>query len=134
MGRLICIALALAAQDKPADRRGSTLEDVNLHDLTLHVQKVTRKTILWTEDLGLRNKRVHYVTDRPIGDDPVLLFKAYQHILQWNDLLLVPAGKEGEEVYKLSLAATGMKRPIPVVRAGTDPTERFITRIFPLQH
>jgi len=134
MGKLLCLVLALAVQDKPADRRGGTLEDVNLHDLTLHVQKVTGKTILWTDDLGLRAKRIHYVTDRPIGDDAVLLFRAYQHILQWNDLLLVPAGKEGEEVYKLSLATAGLKRPIPVVRAGTDPSERFITRIFPLQH
>jgi general secretion pathway protein D len=134
MGTLLGLFLALAVQDKPADRRGGTLEDVNLHDLTLHVQKVTRKTILWTEELNLRTKRVHYVTDHPIGDDPVLLFKAYQHILQWNDLLLVPAGKDGEEIYKLSPLGTGMKRPIPVVRAGVDPSERFVTRIFPLQH
>jgi general secretion pathway protein D len=134
MGKLLCLFLALAAQEKAVDRRGCTLEDVNLQDLTLHVQKITGKTILWTDELGLKTRRAHYVTDRPIGDDPVLLFKAYQHILQWNDLLLVPAGKEGEEVYKLTMLAAGMKKPIPVVRAGTDPSERFVTRIFPLQH
>jgi general secretion pathway protein D len=134
MGMLLGFLLTLAAQEKPADRRGGTLEDVNLHDLTIHVQKVTGKTIHWTEELGLRAKRAHYVTDRPIGDDPVLLFKAYQHILQWNDLLLVASGKEGEEVYSLTALGTSLKKPLPVVRDGANPPERFTTRIFPLQN
>lgn len=134
MGKWLCILLVLAAQEKPENRRGGILEDVNLHDLTVHVQKITKKTLLWTEDLQLKNKRVHYVTDQPIGDNPALLFKAYQHILQSADLVLVPAGKDGEEVYKLALLQNGAKKPIPVVRGAADPTERFITRIFTLQH
>jgi general secretion pathway protein D len=126
--------LVLLVQDKPDARRGGFLDDVNLHDLTMHVQKVTKKTILWSEDLGLRNKRTHYVTDRPIGDDPVLLFKAYQHILQWNDLVLIRSGKEDEEVYKLATLGNGPKKPIPLVRGDLDPSERFITRAFTLQN
>src|SRR5687767_14126455 len=80
---------------------GGVLQDVNLHDLTLAVQKITKKTFLWTEDLGLKNKRVHLVSDRPIADNPEALFKAYQSILQVSDLGLVPAGKPGEEIYKI---------------------------------
>src|SRR4030095_12422867 len=115
-GKLLCLFLALAAaQDKPADRRGGTLEDVNLHDLTLHVQKVTGKTLLWTDELGLKSKRAHYVTNHPIGDDPVLLFKAYQHILQWNDLVLIRAGNEGEEVYKPRTLGNGRSKRILLV-------------------
>jgi len=133
MGALLAVLLLLV-QDKPEARSGGFLDDVNLHDLTMHVQKVTKKTILWSEDLGLRTKRTHYVTDRPIGDDPALLFKAYQHILQWNDLLLVRAGKEEEEVYKITTLAVGMKKPIPLVREPADSSERFITRVFSLQN
>src|SRR6185295_3271569 len=133
MGALLAILL-LFPQEKPETRRGGFLDDVNLHDLTMHVQKVTQKTILWSEELGLRGKRTHYVTDRPIGDDPVLLFKAYQHILQWNDLVLVRAEKENEEIYKITTLAVGLKKPIPLVREPTDPSERFITRVFTLQN
>src|SRR5436190_22729509 len=100
----------LPAQDKKADdakKMGGVLQDVNLHDLTIVVQRITKKTILWTEDLGLRNKRVHFVSDRPVADDPDILWKAYQSILQVSDLALTSVGKEGEEIYKLS--------PAPVV-------------------
>jgi general secretion pathway protein D len=133
MGALLAILLLLP-QEKPEARRGGFLDDVNLHDLTMHVQKVTKKTILWSEELGLRGKRTHYVTDRPIGDDPVLLFKAYQHILQWNDLVLVRADKENEEVYKITTLGAGLKKSIPLVREAADPSERFITRVFTLQN
>jgi general secretion pathway protein D len=133
MGALMA-AFFLLAQDKPDARRGGFLDDVNLHDLTMHVQKVTKKTILWSEDLGLRARRAHYVTDRPVGDDPVLLFKAYQHILQWNELVLIRAGKDDEEVYKLALLQQGPRKPIPLVRGELDPSERFITRAFSLQN
>src|SRR5262245_23605709 len=97
-----------AAQEKPAaagqdkeKKLGGILQDVNLHDLTVAVQRMTKKTILWTEDLGLRNKRIHLVSDKPIADDPDALFKAYQSILQVSQLALVPVGKEGEEIYKI---------------------------------
>ena len=128
-------ALLFLVQDKPEPKRsGGFLDDVNLHDLTMHVQKVTKRTISWSEDLGLRNKRVHYVTDRAIGDDPVLLFKAYQHMLQWNDLALVPVGKPEDEVYKITALAVSLKKPVPIVRESVDPAERFITRVFTLQN
>src|SRR5215203_873694 len=96
---LLCFAASLgAAQERKGDegrKMGGVLQDVNLHDLTIAVQRITKKTILWTEDLGLRNKRVHFVSDKPVADDPEVLWKAYQSILQVSDLTLNSIGKEG---------------------------------------
>jgi general secretion pathway protein D len=124
------------AQDKKADdtkKMGGVLQDVNLHDLTIAVQKITKKTILWTEDLGLRNKRVHLISDRPIADDPEILWKAYQSILQVTDLTLNSIGKPGEEIYKLKPAPIAGKGNVPVQRDIEQPEDRFVTRIFQLQ-
>ena len=79
-------SMGLAQQQPPpkaddAKKMGGILQDVNLHDLTVAVQRITKKTILWTEDLGLRNKRVHFVSDKPVADDPEVMWKAYQSIL-----------------------------------------------------
>lgn len=141
----IAVALALVlssassvlAQEKDGEKKGGSgvdLKDVNLHDLTLVVQRITKKTFLWTEDLNLRQKRVHFVSDKPVVDNPEVLFKAYQSILQVADLMLYPAGKEGEEIYKLSLTQQGFKRPVPIRREEKDPEDRFVTRIFSLQY
>ncbi len=129
-------SLVFAQQNPPAGQErklGGILQDVNLHDLTIAVQRITKKTILWTEDLGLRNKKIHFVTDKPVADDPELLFRAYQHILQVSDLMLVPTGKEGEEVFKLAASPVGPKKAVPVLKEVTDPQDRFVTRIFALQ-
>jgi len=140
MGVLIVSCLMgsmLPAQDKKADdqkKMGGVLQDVNLHDLTIAVQKITKKTILWTEDLGLRNKRVHFVSDKPIADDPEVLWKAYLSILQVTDLTLNSIGKEGEEIYKLKPAPIAGKGNVPVQKKDVDmPEDRFVTRIFQLQ-
>jgi general secretion pathway protein D len=144
MKRLIGIAILsclmgslLPAQDKKDDTKkmGGVLQDVNLHDLTIAVQKITKKSILWTEDLGLRNKRVHFVSDKPVADDPEVLWKAYQSILQVSDLAMTAVGKEGEEIYKLSPAPIVGKKNVPVQRKDIeDPQDRFVTRIFQLQY
>ncbi|HZF00246.1 MAG TPA: secretin N-terminal domain-containing protein [Planctomycetota bacterium] len=121
---------------KPADDRklGGVLQDVNLHDLTVAVQRITKKTIIWTEDLGLRNKRVHFISDKPIADDPEVLWKAYQSILQVSDLTLNSLGKEGEELYKLKPAPVAGKGNVPVQTGAVNiPEDRFVTRIFQLQ-
>ena len=135
---LLVAALApvLRAQEKnPQDDRkfGADLKDVNLHDLTIVVQRITKKTFLWTEDLNLRQKKVHFVSDKPIVDDPDVLFKAYQSILMVSDLMLYHVGKPGEEVYKLGLAATAPKRSLPLRKDLTEPEDRFVTRVFSLQ-
>lgn len=130
-----------AAQDrKPAGgdtdpkKLGGVLQDVNLHDLTVAVQRITKKSIIWTEDLGLRNKRVHFVSDRPVADDPEVLWKAYQSILQVSDLTLNMIGKEGEELYKLKPAPVAGKGNVPVQSGNVvTPEDRFVTRIFQLQ-
>jgi general secretion pathway protein D len=136
-GILLCLAASMgAAQDRKQDdkKMGGVLQDVNLHDLTVAVQRITKKTILWTEDLGLRNKRVHFVSDKPVADDPEVLWKAYQSILQVSDLAMTAVGKEGEEIYKLSPAPIVGKKNVPVQRKDIeDPQDRFVTRIFQLQ-
>lgn len=130
----------LAQQQPPPGGRpdekkpGGILQDVNLHDLTVAVQRITKKTILWTEDLGLRNKRVHLVSDTPIADNPELLFKAYQSILQVSDLVLIPAEQNGEVIYKIAAAPVAPKKPVPVEKGDLRPQDRFITRIFSLQY
>jgi general secretion pathway protein D len=137
---LTCLAASmLLAQDKkPADqdpkKLGGVLQDVNLHDLTIAVQRITKKTIIWTEDLGLRNKRVHFVSDRPVADDPEVLWKAYQSILQVSELTLNSLGKEGEEIYKLKPSQLAGKGNVPVQKGDVVAAEdRFVTRIFQLQ-
>jgi len=137
---LTCLAasLLLAQDKKPADqdpkKLGGVLQDVNLHDLTVAVQRITKKTIIWTEDLGLRNKRVHFVSDRPVADDPEVLWKAYQSILQVSELTLNSLGKEGEEIYKLKPAQVAGKGNVPVQKGDViAPEDRFVTRIFQLQ-
>jgi len=132
----VLTASMLTAQDKKDDNKkiGGVLQDVNLHDLTVAVQRITKKTILWTEDLGLRNKRVHFVSDKPIADDPEVLWKAYQSILQVSDITLNSIGKEGEEIYKLKPAPIAGKGNVPVQKKDVDlPEDRFVTRIFQLQ-
>jgi general secretion pathway protein D len=131
-------SMAPAQDKKPADdskKMGGVLQDVNLHDLTVAVQRITKRTILWTEDLGLRNKRVHFVSDKPVADDPEVLWKAYQSILQVSDLALTSVGKEGEEIYKLSPAPIVGKKNVPVQKTDiAAPEDRFVTRIFQLQY
>ena len=92
---------ALAQQQPKQDEKklGGVLQDVNLHDLTIAVQRITKKTIAWTEELGLRNKRVHFLTSTLNADDPELLWKVYQSILQINQLSLASVGEKGAEMY-----------------------------------
>jgi general secretion pathway protein D len=139
----LALTLTVSAQQQPPaapgagqePRAGGVLQDVNLHDLTLAVQKITKKTFLWTEDLGLKNKRVHLVSDRPIADNPEALFKAYQSILQVSDMGLVPAGKPGEEIYKIVPAPVILKKSVTVQKEGVVELEdRYVTRLFTLQH
>lgn len=139
-GLLICLAgpVGIAQDKKPPQeekgRLGGILQDVNLNDLTLAVQRITKKTFLWTEDLGLRNKRVHLVSDKPIADDPEVLFKAYLSILQVADMVLIPVGKEGEEIYKIKPSATGGKQAVPLLKGEFLPEDRFVTRVFVLKY
>ena len=133
----LAATMIVSAQAAPQDppKTGGVLQDVNLHDLTLAVQKITKKTFLWTEDLGLKNKRVHLVSDRPIADNPDALFKAYQSILQVSDMGLVPAGKAGEEIYKIVPAPVILKKSVTVQKEGVVELEdRYVTRLFTLQH
>jgi general secretion pathway protein D len=131
-------AQAQPPQARPEDKKvtATDLRDVDLHNLTIAVQKITKKTFLWAEDaqLGLRNKRVHFVSDRPVIDDPETFFKVFQSILNTWDLTLIPGGKPGEEVYKIVLANTSPKKAVPFRRDDTEPEERVVTQVFTLQY
>ena len=123
---------ALPAQQ---DRRfGADLKDVNLHDLTVAVQHITKKTFLWTDELGLRNKRVHFISDKPIGDNAEVLFAAYQSILQVAQFVLVPTGEPGQEIYKITAAATANKTAVPFQRESGKLQDQFVTRVFSLKY
>lgn len=67
------------------------LADIDLHTLSVAVGRVTGKTILWTEDLGLGKRRASLVSDLPLKDRPEILFRAYQAVLQVHGLVLVEA-------------------------------------------
>ena len=126
---------SLSAQDEKIEELGANLPGVNLHDLTLMVQKLTNRKFLWTEELGLRNKRVNFLAPEPIkGSENI--FRVYQHFLQVNDLILVPVAGSGEEspVYKIQLASTGPKRAVPFESEKVTPDDRFVSRLFHLKH
>jgi general secretion pathway protein D len=142
LGVLGCLMGSIAfAQQQPPPKQddkklGGVLQDVNLHDLTVAVQRITKKTLLWTEDLNLRNKRVHFVSDKPLADNPDVLFKAYQSILQVSEFALVPVGEKGEEIYKIKLSSVVGKSGGPDLQRApiAQPEDRFVTRIFSLQY
>ncbi|SVD12742.1 uncharacterized protein METZ01_LOCUS365596, partial [marine metagenome] len=137
---LVTTPVPLAAQDTDTDKDvqelGANLPGVNLHDLTLMVQKLTGRKFLWTEELGLRTRRVNFVAPDPIkGADNI--FRVYQHFLQVNGLILVPAREpeEGEEpVYKIQLASMGPKSAVQFESEKVNPQDRFVSRLFHLKH
>lgn len=96
------------------------LADIDLHTLTVRIRGLVGKEILWTEDLGLRKRRVHLVSDVPLKDEAELLFKVYQSILQSNDLVLVPVSSGEEKTFKV--------RPSPG-RRPRAPEDRVTTRL-----
>ena len=111
------------------------LDDVDLNSLSLCVQRVTHKTILWTEDLGLVRRRARIVSDVPLKKHPDLLFRVYQSILQVSDLALVPLVIEGgEAIYKVKPSANdGMGRRAAITESGVNE-DRFVTRVFQLKN
>jgi general secretion pathway protein D len=130
-GAAILAAGAQARQDEKD--LGALLQDVNLHDLTLAVRRITKKAILWTEEMSLRGRRVHLSLERP-PSDPEAVFRLYRHILQANDFVLIPSGPEGEEVFRVVRADTARGKAVPFARAEGEPEDRFVTRIFTLRH
>lgn len=97
------------------------LADIDLHTLTVRIRGLVGKEVLWTEDLGLRKRRVHLVSDVPLKDEAEVLFAAYQSILQSNDLVLVPVSAGEEKTFKI--------RPSPG-RKPRAPEDRVTTRLF----
>ena len=134
VGILSALATSMLAAQEQQQNLGGVLQDVNLHDLTVAVQRITGKTLLWTEDLGLRNKRIHFVSDKPIADDPDALFKAYQSILQISQLILVPVGDAEDQIFKIRPSPTAGKEAVPLRTTDDEPQDRFVTRVFSLQY
>ena len=94
------LVFGIPGQDQgPGDKReGTELRDVTLLDLTSVVQRVTKKTFVWSEEMALQNRRVHFVSDKPVLNDPDLLWKAYQSILEVSGLTVCP---QGHDVYTI---------------------------------
>jgi len=90
------------------------LADIDLHTLTLAVERVTRKTFLWTESLGLPDRRVTLLSDVPLETHPELLFRAYGALLEMNDMMLVSMDEAGQMLYKIKPSAVTSSGPAPV--------------------
>ncbi len=110
-----------------------SLEGVNLHEITVWIQHKTGFRFLWTEELGLKNKKIYFRASKGITD-PKDLFRTYQSFLQVNDLFLVPVEGATETTYKIQTGATMTKKSIPIVRGPVVPEDRVVTRIFKLMH
>lgn len=111
------------------------LEGVNLHEITIFVQRKTGYKFLWTEEIGLKNKKVYFRSKEAISDKDVI-FRIYQSFLQVNDLFLVPVigSNPTDFVFKIQVGATISKRPVPVEEGKVSPMDKVVTRVFPLKY
>jgi hypothetical protein len=108
------------------------LEDIDLHTFTVRIEAITQKQIHWTEDLGLRKRRAHIVSDAPLRNEGELLFAMYQQILQVNELVLVPLSEKEKSTYKICPCSGGKS---PRGTEGDTPAEhKYVTRIMSLRH
>ncbi len=137
---LVCVFTSspVSAASLPQEeetREFHVFEREDLHSITLLVSRLTGRRMMWTEDLGLTNKRINFSLASPLKD-PAKIFRVYQSFLNMNDLVLVPVrgSEEGEQYYKISLASTAPKRAIPVVDGTEKPEDRFVSRVFRLQY
>ncbi len=111
------------------------LEGVNLHEITIFVQRKTGYKFLWTEDIGLKNKKVYFRSKEPITD-AAIVFRVYNSFLQVNDLFLVPVIGSGEKdmVFKIQVGATISKRAVEMAEGKVTPTDKVVTRVFSLRY
>ena len=126
-----------AARATEAKKMGGVLRDVNLHDLTVAVQRITEEDD--PLDRGPRacaTSAVHFVSDQARSPTiPRSLWKAYQSILQVSDLRaqLDRQGRRGD----LQARARARRRARGTSpcrrRTSSSPRTAFVTRIFQLQ-
>lgn len=90
------------------------LDDVDLHALTVCVRRLTGRTILWTDDLGLGRVRAKLVSDLPLADRPELLFAAWQAALEANMLIAAPFGDPSGNAWKIRPCPGGVKGSLPI--------------------
>ncbi|MBI2900976.1 MAG: hypothetical protein HYY17_12390 [Planctomycetes bacterium] len=123
------------AQDRDDKLKLEYLEGVNLHEITIFVQKKTGYKFLWGEDVQLKNKKVYFRSKEPITDAQVI-FRIYQSFLQVNDLLLVQVhGKDAKDpVFKIQLGTTLSKRATRFEEGKVSPEDRVVTRVFSLRY
>lgn len=112
------IGLRLLVEDR-------SLADIDLHALSICVQRLSRKTILWREDLGLARIRAHVLSDLPLGSEPGLLFSVHLSTLEANGLIAISAGDPAQETYTI--------KPSP--ERGMQPLSkpRKVIRVFALR-
>ena len=112
------------------------LQGVNLQDLTLVVERITGKTILWPKEVDPSSKPIYCLTEQPVIDGPNLLFELYLCILHAWRFALVPVGNEEDHTYRVFEVITCSKRiPDPSYEPLTNEdikkSRRYLEKVSP---
>ncbi len=86
----------------PSDGREPTA--TTLHSLAIGMQRWTGSTILWTEDLCLRDWRIQFTSDRSVMNEPLILWEVFNALLQTADLALKICNSEAGSIFKIRSA------------------------------
>lgn len=128
------------AQDRRAEQDksfGTQIRNVNLETLTEIVQKKTKKQFIFTDNLGLKQFRVHFISDEPL-DDPETIFRVYQHLLQVSGFGLFPVEEGNKTVYKIGKVDAPQWVKTPPKNIGEAELQRlndtYVTRLFRLKY
>lgn len=137
--RKILVALALVPSalfaqggDQQPPQQTVVLNNVNLDEITRAVQKKIGKKIMYTEDTGLRSKKIHFLSSEPIKTNDEL-WAVYQAILQMNGFTIVKVTSAEGDLWKVvtldkSRVAGGM------TPAGKEITHSYVTQLFRLKY
>lgn len=139
-GLFALAAAAAFAQDKRGQQDkspGVQLRNVDLVTLTEIVQKKTKKQFIFTDNLGLKQFRVHFISDEPL-DDPDTIFRVYQHLLQVSGFGLFPAEEGSKTVFKIGKVDTPQWVKTPPKNIGEADLQKlndtYVTRLFRLKY
>jgi general secretion pathway protein D len=107
--------LLLALQDP--EKVKVEFEDIELDALAQQVERVTKKSFVFQEQL-LKGKKVTLRSEKPITPDE--FYRVFQSLCQMNGFALVPAPEENINLVKIVPAPQGAKEPgaQPVLARG----------------
>lgn len=132
---LVTLAMPLLWAAVMAQDDGTTWNNASLGQITEAVQRRTKKRFLIDEQVNsaFMQKKVRFLSDKAITS-PDELFAIYKSILEINGLALIPAGKEGEEIWKITPITVAPRKPAAIAKGGEDPTDAYVTRLFSLKY